>query len=124
MTSIDEIKRAAAGHELEMLTSVAGIPTDVLDGKGHPCPRCGGNDRFSLVDRDDGAVLCRKCFAQGNGDWLAATMWHRGMTLPEAIAAAAEHLGVGSKKKHELRREVARYEYRDERNELEFQVVR
>jgi hypothetical protein len=53
------VKEAAAGRWLEILTA-AGIPAAALDGKGHPCPRCGGSDRFAahkdIAQR--GAVIC------------------------------------------------------------------
>ncbi|MEM8494352.1 MAG: primase-helicase zinc-binding domain-containing protein [Planctomycetota bacterium] len=63
-----EVKAAATCRWREILTSVAGIPGDLLDGRNHPCPRCGGTDRFRLIDADAGAVFCNQCFRERNGD--------------------------------------------------------
>lgn len=92
--SIAETKRAAQGRAVELLERVAGIPRESLDGCHHPCPRCGGRDRFRLIDADAGAVLCNKCFATNNGDWLAAVQWMNDCTLGEAIDLANDHLGL------------------------------
>ncbi len=90
-----EIKQAARGRELEMLTSLAGIPSELLDeSREHPCPKCGGNTRFRLIDREAGAVHCSHCFNQGNGDWLAAVKHFRGWTFPQTLDEAAAHLGL------------------------------
>lgn len=88
-----DIKRAASGREIELLQQLAGIPSELLDGKGHPCPSCHGTDRFSLIDRKAGAVLCRRCFDKGNGDWLAAVCHYRGVTFSEDLKLADEYLG-------------------------------
>ncbi|KDR40793.1 DUF7146 domain-containing protein [Caballeronia glathei] len=43
-----------------------GIPASSLNGKGAPCPMCGGNDRFTYDNkRGRGDWVCRKC---NNGD--------------------------------------------------------
>lgn len=43
-----------------------GIPASSLNGKGAPCPICGGNDRFTYDNkRGRGDWVCRKC---NNGD--------------------------------------------------------
>lgn len=45
MSSIHE---RARGRWMEIWTSLFGISPDVLDGKHHPCPGCGGKDRFRV----------------------------------------------------------------------------
>src|SRR5262245_33029533 len=92
--SAEEIKAAVSSRWLEILASVAGIPGELLDGKGHPCPKCGGTDRFSLIDETAGAVLCRKCFFKQNGDGLSAVAWMCGCDFPEAIKRVASFLGL------------------------------
>jgi phage/plasmid primase-like uncharacterized protein len=92
--SAEQLKVAAQGQWRQILASVAGISIELLDGKGHPCPKCGGDDRFSLVDQEAGAVLCRKCFAKHNGDGLAAVAWMCGCDFPDAIKKVAEYLGL------------------------------
>ncbi|MCO6454709.1 MAG: hypothetical protein J5I93_05340 [Pirellulaceae bacterium] len=130
------IKQAASGHWLDILTA-AGIPAESLDGDGHPCPKCGGTDRFAgqrdFADR--GAVICRRCFAERNGDGLAAVAWIRGIDFPAAVRWVAELLRTDTqsqgkqskpklKRKRKLGRIVATYDYRDESGNLLFQVVR
>lgn len=80
----DEIK-AARGRELEILRDVAGIPDSYLDGKHHPCPKCGGKDRFRLIDKEAGAVICNQCFKEANGDFIAAVRWMHNVTFPDAL---------------------------------------
>lgn len=77
-----------------MLVVVAGIDPKVLDGAHHPCPNCGGRDRFRLLDEDAGAVFCNQCFASNNGDGFAAISWMKGLKFPESVRAVAEYLGI------------------------------
>jgi len=88
------VKRVATGRWVDVLTSVGRIPRDVLDGRHHPCPRCGGRDRFRLFDEDAGAVLCNKCFSSANGDGLSAVQWALGVDFQEALRQVADFLGV------------------------------
>ena len=122
--SAEDVKAAASGRWLEILTSVAGIPSELLDGKGHPCPKCGGTDRFSLIDETAGAVLCRKCFAKQNGDGLAAVVWMCGCDFPEAIRKVADFLGISAATTNGKPRIVATYDYKDEAGNVLFQSVR
>jgi hypothetical protein len=126
MMPIDEVKTLARGREVELLAALAEIPPNLLDGCGHPCPKCGGTDRFSLVDRSAGAVLCRRCFSKGNGDWLSAVAWHRGVSLSEAIRLAADHLEAryGHQKPNGKPDIIATYDYRDEAGKTLIPVVR
>jgi hypothetical protein len=122
------VKSAAAGRWAEILTHVAGIPADVLDGRHHPCPRCGGADRFRYIEPNDGAVYRNQCFNKNNGDGLAAIMHYAGYGFPEAMNKTAEFLGLASSnvngKPTAASRVVAKYDYRDEFGDLLFQVVR
>lgn len=93
-TDAANLKQSARGRELEILERVAGIPRELLDKRGHACPKCGGTDRFSLIDAQAGAVMCRKCFATGNGDFLAAVMWACGVDFNVACRRVAKYLGI------------------------------
>ena len=84
---------------------------------------------FSYDRRGGRRLFCNQCFHQANGDGIAALQWLRGGTFPETVNALAEHLGqssqrssppAGNSKPHI----VATYDYRDERGELLYQVVR
>src|SRR5262245_59372370 len=92
--NLDRLKLAASGRWPELLADVGGIPSDLLDGRHHPCPRCGGTDRFRLIDVAAGAVLCNSCFHEHNGDGIAAIGWARGWTFQDAVLRLAERLGV------------------------------
>ena len=94
---VDEVKRAASGRWLQILPA-AGLPSELLDGRGHPCPKCGGTDRFTAFGDVDvtGGVMCRQCFKSDNGDGLAAVQWLRDCSFPEALAFVAEFVGISS----------------------------
>lgn len=89
------IKEAANGQWFEILNA-AGIPAQHLDGRGHSCPRCGGTDRFSTFKdtNQTGGVICRKCFAEGNGDGLATLQWLMGVDYSQALEFVTQHLGA------------------------------
>lgn len=96
--SIDQIKEAARGRELDVLREVAGIPAEYLDKKGHPCPKCGeGDDRFSLIAPDRGAVFCRHCFNKESGDFIEAVRHFRGVDRREALRLIADYLALAPK---------------------------
>ena len=92
----DAVRAAAVGRWAEILEVLAGVPPELLDGRGHPCPWCGGTDRFAALPdfASTGAVLCRHCHDRRNGDGFAAVMQANGWTFTEAVAAVAEHLGL------------------------------
>ncbi len=58
VNSVGEIKSAAAGKWSEILPAVTGIDCGLLDGKNHPCPKCGGKDRFRMIDIAAGSLFC------------------------------------------------------------------
>lgn len=93
---VEIVRQAAAGRWLEVLERVAGIPADAMDGSHHPCPKCGGDDRFRLIDADAGAVLCNQCFSTKNGDGFAAVAWMLDVKFPEAVKRVADHLGLAA----------------------------
>ena len=126
---ISGIKQAAAGRWPEVLSNVGGIRPELLDGRHHPCPMCGGKDRFRLIDAEAGAVLCNQCFREKNGDGLAAIQWMQGWDFPAAAGAVAKYLGlngsnVGGAQLSGKPQIVATYEYRDENKQLNRQVCR
>lgn len=93
---LDDIKQAMRGRAVEVLANVAGIPSEVLDGRHHGCPRCGeGKDRFRLLDANRGAVLCNQCLRENNGDAISAVMHFKGVSFPEALELIGKYLGVG-----------------------------
>ncbi len=97
MLDVDAIKFAARGRWPELLSRIAGLSQEVLDGKNHPCPKCGGRDRFRFIDAGDGACLCNQCFNKSNGDGIAAVMWLTGMNFPQAAERIGAEVGVTAK---------------------------
>ena len=95
---VDLIRQAAQGRAVEILERVASIPRESLTGNHGPCPKCGGNDRFRLLDSDAGAVLCNQCFRERNGDYFAAVQWSRGVDFLEAAKLVGEYLGIAPQK--------------------------
>ncbi len=90
---VDAVKAAARGRWRDVLTTF-GFNGEDLDGRHHPCPKCGGTDRFRLLDEDAGAVLCNQCFHERNGDGLAAIQWRNDWTFPDTLKAVASHVGI------------------------------
>lgn len=110
MAFSEEVKSAARGRWLELLTEIGGIHRDLLDGKHHQCPRCGGKDRFRLIDENDGAVLCNQCFNAKNGDGISAIQWMRGCSFKEALSLLADRLGVKKRRQKKAPDELLRFE--------------
>jgi hypothetical protein len=66
-------KTSDASHgQWRSILPCLGIPATSLDGKHHPCPACGGKDRFRFTDRHgDGDYYCSGC-DPGKGIGLVA----------------------------------------------------
>lgn len=58
------LRDRARGH-WEAILAEAKIPADVLDGKHHKCPACGGKDRFRYLRDENGGFFCSDL--RGNG---------------------------------------------------------
>lgn len=94
---IETIKQAAAGRWPEIFSSLASVSIDVFDGHHHPCPKCGGTDRFRLIDSQAGACLCNQCLTSKNGDGLAVVQWLLDCDFKEVLTATANYLGIKPK---------------------------
>lgn len=92
---VEEVKRAADGQWVSILAA-SGMPVDSLDGRGHPCPKCVGEDRFCAFKdvEQTGGVMCRRCFSEKNGDGLAAIQWLTGWSFQESLTFVAEQVGI------------------------------
>jgi len=93
-TITEQIKGAARGRWQEIIPALTGIGPAILDGKNHPCPKCGGRDRFRYIDDQAGACLCNQCFHSKNGDGIAAIQWATGDTFPNVVKRLADYLGL------------------------------
>lgn len=100
---VASLKSRCRGRWPEVLAAVCGIDSQILDGRHHPCPRCGGHDRFSLIDADAGALLCRKCFSQNNGDGIAAVAWLLNVDFRTACERLSDYLHLPATNGHSPR---------------------
>jgi len=91
---LSAVRTAASGQWSAIISRIAGVSAAVLDGNHHPCPKCGGDDRFRLIDAAAGAVLCNQCARTGIGDGFAALQWLTGNSFPGVLADVAGYLGV------------------------------
>ena len=99
--SVDDVKAAASGRWRDILAA-NGFDGEELDGRHHPCPKCGGTDRFRAFDDVDetGGVLCNQCFSDRNGDGLAAIQWRNDWTFGETLKAVAAYLNIANSHQH------------------------
>lgn len=90
---IQDLKRQMSGR-WDVFLSQYGLVSPGHPNRQHPCPKCGGDDRFN-IDRDyskTGQVWCRQCHPRG-GDGFETYRWLTGQTPREAFAAVAEFCG-------------------------------
>ena len=92
--SAADVKARAAGQWPDIIADIGGIDRQLLNGTHHPCPKCGGTDRFRFIDEQAGAVLCNRCFNEKNGDGFAALQWLTGKPFPEVMKLVGQHLGM------------------------------
>lgn len=84
ITNDDNIMRLAHGKWRSILMS-NGLSESVLDGKHHPCPICGGKDRFRFINKKgDGWWICNQC---GSGDGMDMYM---ALTNQDFVQAVVE----------------------------------
>ena len=104
---IAQLKSLAAGRWPDILSALGSIDRRILDGKHHPCPKCGGNNRFRVLDATAGGLFCNQCFSSKNGDGIAAVQWLTGCSFLQAVERIADFVGMkpsaskGKKKKPE-----------------------
>lgn len=87
------VRAAAAGRWADILARI-GLPEKALTKRNKPCPVCGGTDRFSFIDDQRGAFVCRGLDNQG-GDGFALVMHWLGCDFMTALDAVADALGMG-----------------------------
>ena len=91
---LDELKVAARGQWKSILASICAVAEHLLDGSHHPCPKCGGFDRFRMINESAGSLFCNQCFSTKNGDGVAAVMWLLGCDFKDAIEKIGNYLGL------------------------------
>lgn len=91
--SVDDAKASARGHWREILSQLAGILDEHLDGQHHPCPVCDGDDRFNSCRKsfdETGTCFCNQCALSGDGWHVLQTV--NGWTFPETVQAVGKFL--------------------------------
>ena len=96
MVEVTALKDAARGRWPEIIAAHTDIRADDTDGNHHPCPQCGGVDRFRAFDdfADTGAVYCNQCHSGKNGDGISTLQWALGIDFSAAVKLLADHLGM------------------------------
>lgn len=115
---IEVVRDAAATRWAEIVAHLAGIDSSVLDGKHHPCPKCGGTDRFRFFADETGGAICNQCFTTKNGDGFSVLQWLFGRDFVSVLGLVADYLGVkpskiGRKRKDENTDPAEHLEFRD-----------
>lgn len=65
------------------LLEAAHVPVDILNAKHHPCPFCGGKDRFRFADKGKGLWVCTDCTSgtyMGGMQFLQRHLGHSNLT--------------------------------------------
>ena len=94
----EDVQRVASGQWRNIITSLANIPAERLDGQNHPCPQCDGTDRFNACRKsfgETGTVFCNKQCGVG-GDGFHVLMTVNNWSFSEALKAVANFLNVGA----------------------------
>lgn len=85
-----DIQEQAKGRWRSILPMM-GIPGEVLNGKQHPCPVCGGKDRFRFDDKEGtGSSYCNQCGARHGIDMVMAM---KGLAFKDAVQEVRGVLG-------------------------------
>lgn len=96
-----KIWERARGHWPAILAA-AQIPDAVLDGRHHPCPACGGKDRFRYTKDDEGGFFC----GDTHGDGLKLLQHLRGVDFRGAAEIVESVIGKDPNWKPELQTET------------------
>ena len=91
---IQAVHDAAATRWSEILVAVGGADPGAFDGQHHPCPKCGGTDRFRAFTDGSGGAICNQCFRSRNGDGLSVLQWLTGRDFGQVLKQTAEYLGI------------------------------
>lgn len=90
MSAINDIKNTVT--DWKQLIISFGIESQYLDGKHHPCPLCGGTDRFRYDNKHGvGNYFCNGC---GAGNGFDLIMGYNNWNIKEAIKELSSHLGI------------------------------
>ncbi|MCA9211021.1 MAG: hypothetical protein KDA55_21830, partial [Planctomycetales bacterium] len=86
-----------------------------MDGRHHPCPRCGGTDRFRMFADDSGGAICNGCHSTQNGDGFNTLQWLLDVDFGKALALVASYCGIEAKEQPPAPRDLIADVCRDKR---------
>lgn len=90
--------KTAAEHKWAGVLIAAGLAPEILNGRHHPCPGCGGTDRFRYIDtKGDGFFICNGGGDRVAGDGFQLLQHACGMAASEALRYVADHLGLAGR---------------------------
>lgn len=79
------------GRWRDILSQLGALDAKLLDGKHHPCPWCGGKDRWRFTDHNGtGAFICNQC---GHGDGAEIVIRSLGVDFKDAARRIEAVLG-------------------------------
>ena len=89
----ERVKLTAGGQWDSILQALCGLTDNEVNPRKHnmPCPHCGGRDRYSFMNVDDGNYICRQC---GSGDGFSLIMKLQECRFPEAVEQVGRYLGI------------------------------
>ncbi|MAS09947.1 toprim domain-containing protein [Salinisphaera sp.] len=88
-----ELREHARGQWRAILAAL-GVSSELLDGKGRPCPVCGGNDRFTFDDaKGMGTWVCRGCEGGTSGNGFDLVMRRNGVDYATAARSVESVIG-------------------------------
>lgn len=58
-----------------------------------PCPKCGGKDRFRVINLERGTCYCNQCFTEKNGDYITAVMHFQECSFSDALQKIVAFFG-------------------------------
>ncbi|MBF0140802.1 MAG: hypothetical protein HQL74_11050 [Magnetococcales bacterium] len=97
MIDAENIRKASTGRWPEIFVTL-GADSPAWNGKpGHPCPSCGGTDRFHFTNKGgSGSYVCRGCGGGNDGFSLVAKILKLDpkKDFPKAVKIVAEFLGI------------------------------
>jgi len=97
--NIEEVKARANGRWIDIFSTISGVNQDALDGQHHPCPKCGGTDRFRMTNQEEGVLRCNQCFTENTGNGILGLAWLNGEDFKTALGKVADHLGIEPEKR-------------------------
>ena len=68
-----DVKTEGDGAWSDVIIRSSGCAPELLNGKQHPCPSCGGKTRFRFTDKaGSGSSVCTKCDNTSDGIGMLA----------------------------------------------------